>query len=181
MRVLFTVMSLGLCLGSIAACGGSSAVNFYGGSVGSEANTAGGSALADGAAGSFANAGQATTVTGGSSFGGASVANGGADVAGASETNAGAGTAGVPSDAPCSPVIDGIGGMTGPFGTTGPYCLRVSSAIVGWGCSNFQGRTLKVNGTPVDCSELPLPEQLHGDYYFDVSGGGVTYASMYWY
>jgi hypothetical protein len=151
-------------------------VNFYGGSAGSEASTTGGGASADGAgaAGSLASAGQETTFTGGSSFGGA-------DVAGASATSAGAGGNGMPGDAPCGPVIDGVGGMTGPFGTTGPYCLRVSGAIIGWGCSNFQGRTLKVNGTVVDCSELPLPDQLNGDYYFDVSGGGVTYASMYWY
>jgi hypothetical protein len=180
MRVLSTwlVLPLALGLGSTAACGGSTAVNFFGENVGST----GGNASTDGAgaAGSLAGGGQAPSIagggSGGSSVGGSSVASAGAATSGASgSTNSG------PSDAPCSPVVDGMGGMTGPFGTTGPYCLRVSGDIIGWGCSNFQGRTLKVNGTTVTCSELPLPDKLNGDYYFDVSAGDVTYASMFWY
>ena len=70
---------------------------------------------------------------------------------------------------------------SGPFDTLGPICLRVSSDIAGWGCSNFEGRTLKVNGSTVTCAQIPLPEKLHGAYYFDVSAGEHEYASLYWF
>ena len=86
-----------------------------------------------------------------------------------------------PSDAPCAPVTDVTGGMTGPFGTKGPVCLRVKGDIDGWGCSNFEGRTLKVNGQSVRCEQIPLPPASHGDYYFDVSAGEMDYASLYWF
>jgi hypothetical protein len=85
------------------------------------------------------------------------------------------------SDATCSPVKDATGGTTGPFGTTGPVCLRVTSEIKGWNCSNFEGRTLKVNGRTVMCGELPLPDRIDGAYYFDASAGMFDYASFYWF
>ncbi|HTA88740.1 MAG TPA: hypothetical protein VK745_04170, partial [Polyangiaceae bacterium] len=65
--------------------------------------------------------------------------------------------------------------------TMGPACLRVMGAIAGWGCSNFDGRTLKVNGQTVMCGELPLPDEIDGGYYFDISAGTFDYASFYWY
>jgi hypothetical protein len=60
-------------------------------------------------------------------------------------------------------------------------CLRVTDDIVGWGCSNFEGRTVKVNGVTVNCAEVPLPDKLHGAYYFDISAGEHAYASFYWW
>jgi hypothetical protein len=60
-------------------------------------------------------------------------------------------------------------------------CLKVTLDITGWGCSNFQGRTVKVNGTTVSCAELPLPSKVDDAYYFDVSAGELDYASLYWY
>jgi hypothetical protein len=83
--------------------------------------------------------------------------------------------------ATCSPVTDVSGGMSGPFNSTGPACFRVSDDITGWGCSNFDGRTLKVNGQIVMCGVLPLPDKIDGAYYFDVSAGSLDYASFYWY
>ena len=71
--------------------------------------------------------------------------------------------------------------MSGPFGTMAESCWRVSTDISGWGCSNFEGRTIKVNGTAVTCAELPLPSKLHGDYYFDFSAGEHEYASFFWF
>jgi hypothetical protein len=67
------------------------------------------------------------------------------------------------------------------FASAGPVCLRVTLDIAGWGCSNFEGRTLKVNGTTVACAELPLPSKVDGAYYFDVSAGEHDYASLFWY
>jgi hypothetical protein len=71
--------------------------------------------------------------------------------------------------------------MSGVLGTTGPACLRVTGDIAGWGCSNFDGRTLKVNGQSVECAALPLPAQIDGAYYFDISAGEFDYASFYWF
>jgi len=87
---------------------------------------------------------------------------------------------------PCVPAktITGTGSATtGNFGTTGPYCFRTPDNIVGWDCSNFTGRTLKVNNVETACAKLPLPAKLGGYYYFDASGGtgAVEYASIYWY
>ncbi len=128
-------------------------------------------------------------VPGGS--GGASDRAGAGNVAGASGTTLiagagqpGAGSAGAPviaAGAPCGPSKEGQNMMSGPFGTTGPYCLRVAGDITGWGCSNFEGRTMKVNRTDVTCGQLPLPKKFEGAYYFDVSAGSFDYASLYWY
>ena len=85
---------------------------------------------------------------------------------------------------PCVPAktITGSGsGNSGNFGTTGAYCFRTPDNITGWNCSNFSGRTLKVNGTLETCGTLPLPAKVNGYYYFDSSAGGVDYASIYWY
>jgi hypothetical protein len=89
-------------------------------------------------------------------------------------------------DEPCTPAktISGAGsGTTGNFGTTGEFCFRTQDNITGWGCSNFTGRTLKVNSTAVECAKLPLPAKVNGYYYFDASGGttAVDYAAIYWY
>jgi hypothetical protein len=74
-----------------------------------------------------------------------------------------------------------MGGTSGVLGTTGPVCLRVSGAISGWGCSNFDGRTIKINGETVTCGQLPLPAEIDGGYYFDNSAGQFEYASFYWF
>jgi hypothetical protein len=85
---------------------------------------------------------------------------------------------------PCVPAktITGSGsGTSGNFGTTGAFCFRTPDNITGWNCSNFTGRTLKVNGVTATCGTLPLPAKVNGYYYFDISAGGVDYSSIYWY
>lgn len=94
-------------------------------------------------------------------------------------------------DEPCVPAatVTGSGSAnSGNFGTTGPYCFRTPDNITGWNCSNFTGRTLKVNNVAVTCGgttpgTMPLPAKINGYYYFDASGGtgAVEYASIYWY
>jgi hypothetical protein len=91
------------------------------------------------------------------------------------------GGAGAPNDAPCHPVKDVSGGMSGPINTLGAACLRITDPISGWGCSNFDGRTVKVNGRELMCAGLPLPDKIDGAYYFDISPGTLDYASLYWY
>jgi hypothetical protein len=69
---------------------------------------------------------------------------------------------------------------SGAFDTTGPVCKRTANDIVGWGCSNFEGRTLEVNNVPVNCGD-PLPPKFDGYYYFDVSAGSYPWAALYWW
>jgi hypothetical protein len=117
----------------------------------------------------------------GSSVGGSESGSGGAasSAAGSSSAGRASGSAGAPSNGACAPVTDIGSGMS--FASAGPVCLRVTLDIAGWGCSNFDGRTVKVNGTTVTCAELPLPNKLDGAYYFEVSAGEHDYASLYWY
>jgi hypothetical protein len=85
---------------------------------------------------------------------------------------------------PCVPAatVTGAGSAnSGSFGTTGAYCFRTPDNIAGWGCSNFTGRTLKVNGVTEICSALPLPAKVNGYYYFDASAGSYIYAAIYWW
>jgi subtilisin family serine protease len=82
----------------------------------------------------------------------------------------------------CTGAITVTGGQSGNFNTTGPVCYRTSNNIVGWGCSNFAGRTLSVNGTAVTCGQTPLPPKLaDGFRYFSISGGSFPWASFYWW
>jgi arabinan endo-1,5-alpha-L-arabinosidase len=83
---------------------------------------------------------------------------------------------------PCaSPVT--FTGQSGNFGTTGAICLRTASAVNGWGCSNFAGRTVSVNGGTATgaCGggPLPLAKQSDGYTYFSVTAGAYPWASMY--
>jgi len=85
---------------------------------------------------------------------------------------------------PCVPArtITGSGmGNSGEFGTTAAFCFRTADDITGWNCSNFTGRTLKVNGVTETCGNLPLPAKVNGYYYFDASAGSVDYSNIYWY
>jgi hypothetical protein len=68
---------------------------------------------------------------------------------------------------------------TGNFNTTGAGCYRTNSTINGWGCSNFDGRTLTVGGQARTCGQLPLTRSSDGYYYFAVTGGTYAWASIY--
>lgn len=80
---------------------------------------------------------------------------------------------------PCSPAISVTNG-TGNLNTTGKACYKTTQNIAGWGCSNFQGRIVKVNGTTVACGGA-LPPKVNGANYFDVTAGAYTWASIYWW
>ncbi len=163
--LLAKLCALGACV-CLNACG-SSGANFY-----------------DAPSGSSAASGGANASNGGSndSSGSAGSASNGVSGSGSSANGSQAGSSGMNDpNASCSPARDVSGGTSGELGTMGPACLRVMGAIAGWGCSNFDGRTLKVNGQTVMCGELPLPGEIDGAYYFDISAGTFDYASFYWY
>jgi aryl-phospho-beta-D-glucosidase BglC (GH1 family) len=70
---------------------------------------------------------------------------------------------------------------TGNFNTTGAVCYRTNATINGWGCSNFDGRTLTVGGQARTCGQLPLTRSADGYYYFSVTGGTYPWASLYYW
>ena len=70
-------------------------------------------------------------------------------------------------------------GNTGNFNTTGPACYRTNATINGWGCSNFDGRSVTVGGQARSCGQLPLTRSADGYYYFAVTGGTYPWASLY--
>jgi hypothetical protein len=68
---------------------------------------------------------------------------------------------------------------TGNFNTTGAVCYRTSQNIAGWGCSNFDGRTVTVGGVARTCGQLPLTRSSDGYFYFAVTAGTYPWASVY--
>ena len=168
--------------GGAPAKGGSGGANpFAGGATGST----GGIVSTGGVVGSGGAVGSGGIPTGGVVGSGGIVPTGGlSGSGGVSGTGGGMDIDGGGGSEPCVPdkTIAGSGsGNSGSFGTTGAFCFRTADAIAGWNCSNFTGRTLKVNGTTETCGALPLPAKVNGYYYFDSSAGGVDYASIYWY
>src|SRR5450432_567109 len=153
---LFARAAFAACVYLSAGCGGSSS-NLYDAPSGGSGTASGGSAAPNGSSGAPSTSGGASPAAGMNSVG----------ISGS--TSAGSGgmnNPGNPNNAPCSAAKDVTGGASGVLGTTGPACLRVTGDIAGWGCSNFDGRTLKVNGRSVMCAELPLPDKIDGAYYF---------------
>ncbi len=96
-----------------------------------------------------------------------------------------ASVAAIPSSAtePCTPAATFGAGVTasGNFNTTGAYCFRTSYNIAGWGCSNFTGRSVQVNGVAKSCGAMPLPTLFNGYYYFNSTAGSLSYASINWW
>jgi len=72
-------------------------------------------------------------------------------------------------------------GNTGNFNTTGAACYRTNATINGWGCSNFDGRTVTVGGQARTCGQLPLTRSADGYYYFAVTAGTYPWASLYYW
>ena len=83
---------------------------------------------------------------------------------------------------PCSNPIT-FTNQSGNFNTTGAVCLRTSAAVNGWGCSNFAGRTVSVNGgaatSTCGAGPFPLPKAADGYTYFSVTAGTYSWASLY--
>ena len=73
--------------------------------------------------------------------------------------------------------------QSGNFNTTGPVCLRTSRQVNGWGCSNFDGRSVSVNGRPpaTTCGAGPFPiaPSADGFTYFMVTAGAISWAGLF--
>ena len=87
-----------------------------------------------------------------------------------------------PATAPCADAIP-FSWNTGNFGAVGAVCYRTSQRVNGWGCSNFGGRTVRVNGgaATATCGAGPFPLAKHADgfTYFAVTAGQYPWASIY--
>jgi hypothetical protein len=70
-------------------------------------------------------------------------------------------------------------GNTGNFNTTGAACYRTNANIAGWGCYNFDGRTLTVGGVARTCGQLPLTRASDGYYYFAATAGQFPWAGLF--
>ena len=71
-------------------------------------------------------------------------------------------------------------------GTTGAFCIATCDDIAGWGCSNFAGRTVTVNGTVIACADGTQEGAVtkkNGYNVFQVSGGTGTSisATVFWW
>jgi hypothetical protein len=90
-------------------------------------------------------------------------------------------TSGGTGTAPCANAI-AFTGNTGNFNSTGAVCYRTGQVVNGWGCSNFSGRTVSVNGGAVtaSCGAGPFPlAQVGGYTYFSATAGEFPWASIY--
>ncbi len=70
-------------------------------------------------------------------------------------------------------------GNSGNFNTTGGVCYRTNANINGWGCYNFDGRTVTVGGAARACGQMPLTRSADGYYYFEVTAGQYPWAGLY--
>ena len=70
-------------------------------------------------------------------------------------------------------------GNSGNFNTSGAVCYRTNSTVNGWGCYNFDGRTLSVSGVARTCGQMPLTRASDGYYYFAVTAGQFPWAGLF--
>ncbi|HEU4735115.1 MAG TPA: cellulase family glycosylhydrolase [Kofleriaceae bacterium] len=82
------------------------------------------------------------------------------------------------TDAPCANPVT-FTGNTGNFNTTGAVCYRTSATVNGWGCSNFDGRTVAVGGQARTCGQMPVTRSSDGFTYFAVTAGAFPWASLF--
>jgi hypothetical protein len=153
----------------------------FGGSVtssdSSSSSSTGGGATTTTTSGSGGSSGMGGATTSTSSTSSASSAA--STTSSAASTTSSATTTSSGGTGPCSPAID-FTSQTGNFNTMGAVCYRTNATISGWGCSNFDGRTVAVEGTTVTCGQTPLPAPYTDGYtYFAVSAGTYSYASLY--
>ena len=70
-------------------------------------------------------------------------------------------------------------GNTGNFNTAGGACYRTNANVNGWGCYNFDGRSVSVGGVLRSCGQLPLTRNADGYFYFEVTAGQFPWAGLY--
>lgn len=70
-------------------------------------------------------------------------------------------------------------GNSGSFNTAGAVCYRTNATVNGWGCYNFDGRTLTVGGEARTCGQTPITRSSDGYYYFSVTAGAYPWAGLF--
>lgn len=66
--------------------------------------------------------------------------------------------------------------------TTNAVCLKIHGNIGGWGCSNCNGRTWRINGgNPTTSTSGSITATSDGYSYIDLTAGTYTYAQPYGY
>ncbi|HYQ46901.1 MAG TPA: hypothetical protein VER11_33250 [Polyangiaceae bacterium] len=162
--------------GSPGTAGKGEAGKGSGGSGGKSGGTAGATGKG-GSGGTVGTGGSAGSSTGGKAGTGSSGAGGG--IAG-SDGTAGGATTGL-CDNPTD-VTGGPTGNTGNFNTLEAKCFRTKSTFNHIDCSNFQGRTLKVNGATTMCGAAGTYAPTADGYtYLEGSAGTNLSASIFWY
>ena len=91
-----------------------------------------------------------------------------------SSTSTSSGTVG----APCAGAVDIVANQNVALGTTSAACYRTNVTIAGWQCSNFDGRTVTVDGAVLACGTVPSGTWTDGYVYFAISAGTYSYASF---
>jgi hypothetical protein len=79
---------------------------------------------------------------------------------------------------PCANPVT-FAGNSGNFNTAGAVCYRTNATVNGWGCYNFDGRTLTVDGQARSCGQVPITRSADGYYYFSVTAGTYPWAGLY--
>jgi hypothetical protein len=168
----------------LAASGGPPTVDETGGapSAGAGAQSAGApTAAGSSSAGATSNAGAAGG-SAGAAVGGSGAASFGGQSGTSSSGGSNAGAAGSGGSGSCANPKDVTGGKSDNLGTTGPVCMRTKETFNTVGCSNFGGRTIKVNGALATCNvKSTFAPPIDGYNYFDVSAGDVDFAAFVWY
>jgi hypothetical protein len=59
------------------------------------------------------------------------------------------------------------------------FCIATCDGIQGWGCSNFDGRSVSVNGQSASCAGALTKKD--GYYIFQISAGSNKSAAIYWW
>ena len=102
----------------------------------------------------------------------------------APETLSDAGTSNLPPASNCTIFYGnsppgGSAGQPPAVRTLSAFCIATCDDIDGWGCANFDGRTISVNGTTVSCGATLTKKD--GYYVFRASAGTHSYATIYWW
>jgi beta-glucosidase len=95
----------------------------------------------------------------------------------------GAAGAGTSSGACADPIDVPANVMNYSLATNGGACLRSKASFNAVVCSNWYGRTLKVNGVTTPCTgtKSTFAPSIDGYDYFEVSAGTYTFASFAWF
>jgi len=96
----------------------------------------------------------------------------------------GSATGGTSGNGTCDSPVD-LDASVNTYGllTTGAACFRTPLSFNAVACTQWAGRTLKINGAVVLCtgSQITVPPAIGGYSYFDISAGDSSYAAIGWF